>query len=377
MDCNACFVTTDDELIALKEGWNRLVQSQPETDMPFYSWDWFYRSWIHFGKPCGQELYIVAIYEASRLIGILPLVRSQRKSSKITYRILSFCNVGMMPRTTIYTESHDQESVFRAAWNHLFDHRSDWDMMELANVLETSPFHRFILEGEHRAGYALIQNQSFVAPFIELTGTLEEYCNSLSRKPRQDLRSRVKHFNDSNSSPLIRFFKTPNEIREGLEYLEAIHANSWKKTEGNPHHSQFYHEVMPILAEVGEVQIAAAFLDDAPISVWCVMCKNGTYYACFTAYDLNYRGYSPGIVLLYYQLEQLLKEGGKIFDFCGTTYAYKEKYATGHLNHSTFQVFHSGFKSRFVYWAKTLLLPLARKMMRKPADKDLIAKRRG
>jgi len=371
------FITTEEELVAIKEDWDRLVAGRPETDRPFYSWDWFYRSWIHFGKSTGQGLFIVAVSEGERLVGILPLVRDWKKSSGISYRILCFCNIGITPRNTMYTDSaRDQEAVFRAAWNHLFEHRPDWDMLEFAKIPDSNPFHRFLLEGEHHGGYTLIQNQSAITPFIELTGTLDEYIDSLSKETRKHIRKRVRRFNAAGSSRLVRFFEKPDEIDEGLEYLETVHNNSWKGPYRNQHYPLFYQEVTPILARNGGVLIAIAFLDDVPISGYYSLRKNDTYYGCIADYDQKYSEYSPGIVLLNYQWEYLLKEGGKIFDFCGTTYAYKEKYATGHQNHSTFQIFHSGWKSRFIYSVKTFWLPLLRRIMRKPADKDFILKKK-
>ena len=366
-------ITTEQELIALKDDWGHLVQSNPETDMPFYSWDWFYRSWIHFGKPEGQELFIVAVYENDHAIGILPLVRRKRKSSGIAYRILCFCNVGMMPRNTMYVDSNqNQESVFCAAWDHLFENHSAWDMLELANVPQTSPFHRFVMEGEHRTNYALIQNQGFMAPFIELTGTLEDYFLSLSKGTRKDIRKHVKHFNESGTARSVRIFEKPGEMREGLNYLEAVHSNSWKGSYSNQHYPQFYQEVTPVLAERNEVKIAIAFLEDVPIGAAYMLCKHGTYYGCIRDYDQKYREYAPGILLLHYQLEHLSQEGGRIFDFCGTTYDHKEKFGTGHLDHSTFQIFHSGWKSRCIYGAKTVLLPFLRKILHKPPSGDFI-----
>jgi CelD/BcsL family acetyltransferase involved in cellulose biosynthesis len=371
------FITTDEELIALKETWDSLAASRPETDMPFYSWDWFYRSWIHFGKPAGQELYIVAVYESDKPVGILPLVRGSRKSSGIAYRILCFCNVGMMPRNTMYIDSdYDQESVFRAAWEHLFANRLHWDMLELATVPDTSPFHRFVLEGEHAKGYALIQNKGFIAPYIEVTGSLEDYLKSLSKGTRKDINKHVRHFEESGSTRSVRFYEKPAEIAEGLKHLETVHSNSWKGGYDNPHYPLFYQEVTPILAERGEVKVVIALLDDVPIGAGYMLCKGDTYYGCIRDYDQKYREHAPGILLLHFQLEHLLQEGGRIFDFCGTTYDHKEKFGTGHHNHSTFQICHSGLKSRLVYSAKTFLLPLIRKIMRKPADGDFVFKRK-
>jgi CelD/BcsL family acetyltransferase involved in cellulose biosynthesis len=346
--------------------------------MPFYSWDWFYHSWIHFAKPDGQELFVVAVYDENKLIGILPLVRRMRKSSGISYRLLSFCNVGMMPRNTLYSDSHHEpETVYHAAWNHLFANRPHWDMLELANIPDTSPFHKFILDSDHAKGYALIQNKGFIAPYIELTGTLEDYLKSLSKGTRKDLRKHVEHFEKSDSSHSVRFYEKPEEIAEGLKHLDTVHSNSWKGDYSSAHFPQFYQEVTPLLATRGEVKVVIAFLDDVPIGAGYMLCKNGVYYGCIRDYDQKYKEYAPGILLLDYQLEHLLHEGGKIFDFCGTSYDHKEKFGTGHNNHSTFQICHSGLKSRLVYSAKTFWLPLFRKMMRKPADTDLILTKKG
>jgi len=368
---NTRLITTDEELVALKDDWDNLVRSNPETEMPFYSWDWFYYSWIHLGKPAGQELFVVAVSEGDKLIGILPLVRSVRKSSGMTYRILCFCNVGMMPRNTFYSDPClDQGAVFGAAWDYLFANRSAWDMMEWGNVPESSPFHRFVLEGQHGTKYAIIQNQGFIAPFIELTGTLEDYLNSLSKGTRKDIRHHAKHF--SGSSRSVRFYEKSEEMLEGLQHLETVHNNSWKGISGNPLHPQFYREVSPVLAERGEVKIAIALLDEVPIGAAYMLCKGGTYYGCIRDYDQHYKEYAPGILLLHDQLEHLLQEGGKIFDFCGTTHEHKEKFGTGHHNHSTFQLFHCGMKSRLIYWSKMVLLPLYRKLFRKPPPGDFL-----
>ena len=319
------FITTDEEIIILKEDWDRLTASRPETDMPFYSWDWFYRSWIHFGKPEGQELFVVAVYEENQLVGILPLVRGSRKSSGMTYRTLRFCAVGLMPRNTFYTDARqDQEPIFRAAWDHLFENRSVWDMLELANVPDTNPFHRFVLDGKHDTKYALIQKQGFIAPFIELTSTLEDYMDTLSRGTRKDNRRRINRFNEAGYSRLVRFFDKPEEVKEGLKYLETVHNNSWKGAYTNQHYPQFYQEITPVLVERGEAKIAILFLDDESICGGYMLCKNATWYGIITDYDQKYQEYSPGIVLLNYQLEHLLKEGGKIFRSNGSQNVFPE-----------------------------------------------------
>jgi CelD/BcsL family acetyltransferase involved in cellulose biosynthesis len=372
------FITTEEELVALRPDWERFVKSSPETDMPFYSWDWFYRSWVHFEKPRGFGLSVLGVREGEKTVGILPLLNVKRTMRFGSHRKLRFNSGGMMPRNTMYTDSqYDQETVFRAAWEQLFNNRSTWDILELANVPNTSPFHHFVLDGEHTKGYSLIQNQGFNAPYIELTGTLDDYLNSLGKGARKDIRKHVKHFDESNVSHSVRFYEKPDEMEEGLQHLNTVHSNSWKGAYTDPNYPQFYQEITPVLAEREEVKIAIVFLDNVPIGGAYMLCKNGAYYGCIRDYDQKYKEHAPGILLLDYQLEHLLKEGGKIFDFCGTTYDHKEKFGTGHHNHSTFQIFHSGLKSRLIFSAKTFWLPLLHKIQRKPNDMDIICAKRG
>ena len=176
-------------------------------------------------------------------------------------------------------------------------------------------------------------------------------------------RSLAKDTDWWRNESLITPFENCQRKPFGVQCLSCKHVSSRRTTNS-----------LPLLAERGEAKIAVIFLDDEPISGVYMLCKNTTYYGIITDYDQKYQEYSPGIVLLNYQLEYLLQGGGNIFDFCGADYDYKKKYATGYQNHSTFQIFHSGWKSRFVYSAKTCWLPLLRKILRKPAPKDFIGK---
>jgi len=373
------FITTDEELLALKEDWDRLATCRPETDMPFYSWDWFYCSWIHFGKPERQELFIVAVYEADRLVGILPLVRGQRKSSRIAYRILSFCNTGMMPRNTMYTDSgQEQETVFRAAWNHLFDHRPLWDMLELANVPDTSPFHRFVLEGKHRPGYSLIQHRGLTSPLVSLEGLT--YDGYFSKYGNKDARRRFKRVTEKyeaeNKCWGMKIYENEWDIQTGIDLALEVRRESWKGEFEDNESVSFYRELFAHFASKKEVIIPILMLEDIPIAAQFVTGREGRYFLHTNDYHSGFRETSPGLCLLHLMLIEAFKRQWRVFDFTGSDYKYKEDSCTGHQYHSMFQIFHSGWKSRFIYGAKTLLLPLIRRIMRKPADGDFIAKKR-
>jgi len=370
-------IRSEEELLPLKDSWNALIKNRPENDVPFFSWDWFYHSWRHFGEPEGREPAVVVAEDGDRLLGVLPLVRGKRKSSGISYRTLEFCNIGMMPRNTAYVAPDaEPDAVFSALRDRLFLERKYWDILELANVLDTTPFHRFWLDPDSRKpSCSLIQTQGFLSTFIRLQegATLDDYLATLGSSTRKDVRKHLRNFDNRGESGRVRFFESPEEIGEGLELLFEVHRNSWKGEYVNRHYPAFYRDVTPVLAERGEVSIAVAFLDGTPISAGYVLFNPTTCFTCINDYDTRYRDVAPGMVLFLRELEHVFRSGRTHYDFCGTIYEYKERLAGNKTNHSTFQIFHGGWKSRFLFSMKTKWLPLLRKILRKPQPNDLIS----
>ncbi|MDR1269989.1 MAG: GNAT family N-acetyltransferase [Planctomycetaceae bacterium] len=365
-------ITTEEKLVSLKDSWNNLIRNNSEINMPFFSWDWFYHSWLHFGKPQGWTLAVTAVFDGNELTGILPLVSGTKKSCGISYRTLMFCDVGMSPRNMIYFDTNgNQSAIFRTIFDELFNTHRIWDMIELGNIPETSSFHKFCLE-ENIPYSAVIRWQGFKAPFIELAGTLDDYFENLDGKTRKDLRRRMRKFKEYGDAKRVQFFEKPEEIDTGLELLFEVHRHSWKGEFSNPQYREFYKKITSVLSEYGDVIIATAILNSVPISAGYILKNKDTYFSLINDHDVKFREIAPGMILFVHELDNMIKTGVKKFDFCGTTYDYKEKLSDNILNHSTFQIFHNGLKSRFLYSAKTFWLPLLRKILRKPEPNDLI-----
>jgi len=366
-------IRSEDELLAFRDSWNALIRSRPENNVPFFSWDWFYHSWRHFGEPEGRELAVIIAEDDNRLLGVLPLVCGKRKSSGIVYRTLEFCNVGTAPRhSTCADASAEPAAVFQALWDRLFLERKRWDMLELSNVAGATPFHEFLCVPQTKTPFGLIRLQGFSAPFIERTGTFADYLATLASATRKDIQRHLKRFKDFGDAKQIRFFDKPEEIAEGVELLLDVHRRSWKGEFANSHYSAFYRELTPVLCERGEAFVAVALLEGKPISAGYVLTNDDTYFSLINDHDMQYRDLAPGTMLFVYEMDRLIENEKKRFDFCGTAYDYKERLANGKTEHSTFQIFHNGWKSRFLFSVKTTWLPLLRKILGMPQPQDVI-----
>ena len=366
-------IQSEEELLPLRDSWNTLIKSRQENDVPFFSWDWFYHSWRHFGAPAGYELAVVVAEDGKRLQGVLPLVRGIRKSSGISYRTLEFCNVGTAPRHSAYADGTVVPiAVFTALRDRLFSERKRWDMLELSNVAQTAAFHDFWTVPQTAVPLGLIRLQGFSAPYIERTGTFSDYLGSLAAPTRKDIQRHLKRFKDFGDTKQIRFFDKPEEIGEGLELLFEVHRRSWKGEFINPHYPAFYRDLTPILCDRNEAFIAVALLSGKPISAGYVLTNGDTFFSLINDHDTQHRDLAPGTMLFVYEMDRLIDGGRRRFDFCGTTYDYKERLASHKMEHSTFQIFHGGWKSRFLFSAKTKWLPMLRKLLRKEQPQDVI-----
>jgi CelD/BcsL family acetyltransferase involved in cellulose biosynthesis len=203
-------------------------------------------------------------------------------------------------------------------------------------------------------------------------GTFADYLASLASATRKDIQRHLKRFKDFGDAKQVRFFEKPEEIAEGLELLLEVHRHSWKGEFVNPHYPEFYRDITPILCQRGEAFIAVALLEGKPISAGYVLTNGDTYFSLINDHDSQHRDLAPGTMLFVYEMDRLIESGHNRFDFCGTTYEYKERLANQRTEHSTFQIFHGGRKSRFLFVAKAKWLPTLRKILGKPQPQDVI-----
>jgi CelD/BcsL family acetyltransferase involved in cellulose biosynthesis len=373
---NTRLVTKEDELVSLKDLWNNLVYHNPETAMPFFSWDWFYHSWLHFAKPVGQELFVVTVYDNEKLVGLLPLVRGSKKSLGISYKTLEFCNVGIIPRNTAYCDSNcDANFIFQRIGSRIFAERKNWDILELSNVAQSTRFYDYCQTIPSELLLAMIQTKGLSSPYAEFEGlTYEEYFSKYGNKDaRRRFKRNTERFAAENKCWEMKIFETEQEIQQGIDLALAVRQGSWKGAFKNEEYVRFYRELFTALAQRREVLVPVLLLDEIPMAAQFITGCRNRFFLHTNDYDTRFRETAPGICLLHQMLITAFERQWKVFDFTGDDYDYKKDSQTGIQIHSTFQIFHTGMKSRFLYSAKTFWLPLIRKILHKPEPDDFIS----
>ena len=137
------FIVTMNGFNALHEEWDNLLENSLN-DNPFLSYSWLHTWWEVYGH---GELYIITCRDSvsGELLGILPLFRF-RTGLLLSATILRF--MGSERVSSDFLECiarHGREDeVYAACIDALQRDVSKWDVVELQDMDEHSPFSRFL-----------------------------------------------------------------------------------------------------------------------------------------------------------------------------------------------------------------------------------------
>ena len=357
-------VTTESELISLKESWNRLVHCNSGTDYAFCSWEWFYHSWNYTHRP---GLFVVTVFRDDRLIGLLPLVMFSRKVRGISSRQLAFCVNANTPRNSIYVDPNEaKQEIFDAIFEKIFSEKKQWDILRLADVDRSTAFYDYLLSS-HSPCRFLIQTPSRISPYVKI----DDYANfdehllkNVSQRRRTKLRRDIKRLDDSENKCTLVHYDTSETFEKGLELLMNVRKLSWK-SKPTERFRVFFESICKDPYFADKVHIAVLLLgDDTPIAAQFYLIKNGCSQMILNDHDEAYHGtLVPGSNLTTLMLMYAFEQRWSFFDFSGDAYEYKKRLASGVTDHSSFQIFHHGWKSRMIYHGKKHILPLIRKIL--------------
>jgi len=373
-------IRSDEELFSLRDAWNALLESNPEIDFPFYSWEWFSNSWKFFGTPQGSELFLYLVEEGDQLLGIFPLIRTIGTRRFLRIRSLEFCNPGIIPRNTFLVDGAVAvEPVCRTLWDRLIADKEHWDMITLSDIPAMSPFHDYCLNTLAERNISLIKTRGRQSPFIRLDGwSYDEY---FAKKGDKDARRRWKRTMEKAQVEDqfwgIKIFQEEADIQLGWNLSMEVRKESWKGPFKNPKYVEFYTNLCTELAVKKEVVIPILFYGETPIAAQFITGKNGVYFLHTNDFDMRFHGISPGKCLIYQLFIHAFEQHWRVFDFTGGDYDYKKELATDLHSHSAFQFFHRGWKSRLIFESKVSFLPFLRKILKKPRQDDFPSVIRG
>ena len=117
---------------SLSEEWEALAQSLGQTGLmqaPGY-----FLSYFETLSSSSSSDFVVAVYESSRLVALIPLSRDVKKRLSVAVRLLGFPNTPIPIRSFLWPSGWS-EAHFLTLMRRLHDH-IPWDVLSLKGLLE-------------------------------------------------------------------------------------------------------------------------------------------------------------------------------------------------------------------------------------------------
>lgn len=313
--------------------WGALCDSSPY-DEPFYRPEWVRAYAAAFASE--REFVLATVRAAGRLVAILPLVSELGTIGGLPARKLRSAG---NTHTVRYDLVHDRafgNDVIPSLWTALL-REPGWDVLQLENAPEGGALAPLV---QHAAaeGYCTSASPALSPPYLDLNGCegrFERLLERLDAKFRSNLRRRMRKLEERGAPALVASHTAAGR----LEQFYALERAGWKGAE----HSAitcdtstcaFYDAIARNAEQRGYLSLYALEFDGRPIAMYFGLYHRSRYYLLKTAYDENLRDCSPGQLLTYEALRDLVAKGCTDFDFLGGVMDWKSDWVPSlrHLN---------------------------------------------
>jgi CelD/BcsL family acetyltransferase involved in cellulose biosynthesis len=295
--------------------WQDLAKNSP-TATPFQSWEW-QNTWLSFYRRT-KKPHLVAIYEGSDLVGLMPLTRTGGP-----WRTIRAMGSGPSDYLHPLARLGYEASVAAVVADQLRE-LAKVDLIDLHQVRETQPLV------EHFNPKMPIEQATCL--LLDLPPTYDEYLATLSKSLRYDVRRLEKSLFKEGKAVVEQV--TEGQIGTGLDILFEQHKLRWRKR-GLPGafigRAQAFHHAWGRLAiREGWLWLSILKLEGEPIGAIYAMRMGNTCYFYQAGFDPSKGSISPGTLLVAATIRRAIEEGLEQFDFMRGDEPYKRRWKPQH-----------------------------------------------
>ena len=320
-------LATLEEFQASRIPWNRLVTSM-QFPSPFCTWEWVFTWWQQFGSD--QELLPLFVCDGHDVRGILPLFRPRSNANGhwFTRDTLEYCGI-----THVYPDHldfisapEDVPACLKAAIDFIGSQVPRWTQVRLPMLVQNSELlHALpvVLGKLHMA-----VRQVSVAPFLELTGSFEDYLARLPKKDRYKIKSPRKKYLEDGKLQYEAFGSS--EFDTALHALFELHA---RRADAKGITSTFerpavfeFHRALLRLLNPDDVLLRCLKDEARVIAVLYGFRCGGRVFFYQIGYDPDCSWASPGVLLVSEAIREAFATGCTEFNFLQGDDAYKHTF---------------------------------------------------
>ncbi len=287
----------------LVEEWTALLKSLNYQNA-FMTSCWLGLTYDYFAKD--EELNLFEIRdEASRLVGIIPLVAS-RVNGEVTIEFPSWHGFGHYD--FIIDQKHRNESISEMLRLMRGNYVGESVHLRLGPMMSISPNIWPLEKSLKEMGIGMEKEEVATLPYLELPGSMDELILSLKPADRKKFTRWVKRAHRLADMEILRVNK-PQEMDSALDKL--FHMMQLLGKEVDLGVEAFLRESARVLSNRGAFEIFYLKADSWPVAVAVVMKFDSVVHILIEDVDPEAMGVQAGAVLFVHIVETAINEGMK------------------------------------------------------------------
>ncbi len=327
------------DLEPLAAEWNALL-AESATHVPFLRHEYL-RTWWGTrggGEWPDSELAVVVARQDGRLVGVAPLFAAKNLDGDLALLLLG--SIEISDYLDLIVRPTDL-SVFISGLLDFLGHSEPaglnvsapevdtepWQILDWQNLPEASPTLPVLKAEAEKRGWTFVQEQTYHAPSIPLTGDFESYLSGIDKKQRHEIRRKMRRVEESGRA--VRWYG----VSDGATLDADVDAFLAMMAE-EPEKAKFLTEAMRrqmhlacrAAFENGWLQLAFLEVDGQKAAGYLNFDYLNRIWVYNSGIDRRFLELSPGWVLLGHLLQWANENKRAEFDFMRGDEKYKYRF---------------------------------------------------
>ncbi len=320
---------TFESLTEFRSALNDLL-GESVSQVPFLALEYLHAWWETRGGgewPQDSELVVITATENNRLIGVAPLFFTKNLDGRPALMFLGAIEVSDFLDFLVRKSDLSEFLSGLLDFLEISTNLPPWEVLDLHNILEDSPTLPALAAEAQRRGWDHEQMVLQPSPFIPLPGDFDAYLAQIDKKQRHEIRRKLRNVEQSLAEP--GYYTVTNAetlTAETQAFIDMMAQDPIKKNFLTDAMVSHIHKTAQVAFDKGWLHLAFFTLDGNKAAGNFSFIYKNRLWLYNSAWEWDYREFSPGWVLLTHLLQWATENGIEEFDFMRGDEDYKYKF---------------------------------------------------
>ena len=316
------------ELISLEKEWNDLLAISA-SHVPFLRHEYITAWWdgLGGGEWSQGELYVLtARGEDDRLVGIAPLFQTDNLESEPALMLIG--SIEISDYLDVIARPEDLPAFMDALLEHLDgDEAAVPPLLDLYNLLESSPTLPALKEAADKHGWAYTQEPLQHCPYIQLPGDWESYLGSIDKKQRHEIRRKMRRAGEHHQPVRWYISQDGDRLEQEIDgFLDLMTGDPEKAKFLTPAMRTQMHTILQAAHRAGWLQLSFIEVGGEKAAGYLNFDYLNKIWVYNSGLDFRFSSLSLGWVLLGHLLQWAIENRREQFDFMRGDEQYKYRF---------------------------------------------------